>query len=609
MPWGLAPGFFAYHQSCPDVCSRGPEGTTQWVWWLSCTEQPVQGLADGVAVLLPRLLRPLPADGIPTSSVAPARSPLTLISAREGTFIGEVLARLIADDGRWDRCSWLREPPEQPFATEHAVVDALALRHQIDRSREYRRIDRAFHACQAGSVLVIELVGRCSGGLGRMIAGLRDYAEQSGTAIVVSVSGPVPGPLLRASGRAVPIDTAAIARAEAGAAGLDALVIARVQKLLRGRDAVLHDLAAAHHPSSDAIRLAAGSHTGRAFLRKVTGLLLDEHSGDEREAIEMAVRTGYWHPQFSAGSIETAALRPWLVPLEHDWGWVRPVWRRPLIDQLTNPRISRRAAVPDSPLPVMDEVWDPVVEIRLLGPLEIRVDGQLADGLTGHLGTSVLRYLLMRPDLSCFRDQLLETFWPDADPERARNRLQVALSSFRRTIRQFTDVEIVEYVDGAYRLNRNLDLNIDVREFERLAAMGARAAKMGDTESALKADASAVQVYRGDLCPDLPYDEWAVFPRERLRMMYGDVLDRLARHQWGVTDHDGCITTAQLMLEQDPCREDAHRLLMRCYAEQGRTHQALRQFDACRRVLKATLGANPSRDTVAAYLDIRDQGG
>jgi DNA-binding SARP family transcriptional activator len=55
----------------------------------------------------------------------------------------------------------------------------------------------------------------------------------------------------------------------------------------------------------------------------------------------------------------------------------------------------------------------------------------------------------------------------------------------------------------------------------------------------------------------------------------------------------------------DPCREDAHRLLMRCYADQGRTYQALRQYEFCCRMLRATLDAGPDPETVEVYRSIR----
>ncbi|MDH3500433.1 MAG: winged helix-turn-helix domain-containing protein [Acidimicrobiia bacterium] len=538
---------------------------------------------------------------------APAGLPMTLISTREGTFIGEILARLITDAGRWDSCAWVREPPVDPTAAAQAVVDALAMRYPIEPRLRELTLDSAIDACSSGAVLVVELTKRCPAGLARILAGVRDHADRAGVSVVIATGTTVPRQLARECTAAVPVDTVEIAATEARDAGLDEYVVERIQHVMHGRTAALHDLAALRERSAEAIEVAAASaHTARAFLRRITDLLLHDCTADQREALEVALRTGYWHPQFSGGSVGTDELRPWVVPLEHDWGWVRPIWRRPLSELLAKPHaIPAEHSQLRAPVNV---VWQPVFEARMLGPFEIRLDSRPIPGLTSQLGTSLLRYLLLRPGRTCPRDALIDTFWPDVDPDRARNRLQVAFSSLRKTLRATSDIDVVEFADGNYRLNPRLDVTIDVVDFERQAGLGQRLTSLGDIEAALIADRAAAHLYRGDLCADLPYEEWTVFPRERMRMMYGDVLDRLADHQWRTMDHQGCITTAQLILEQDPCREDAHRLLMRCYAAQGRTHQALRQFDSCRRVLKATLAANPARDTVATYLDIRDQG-
>jgi DNA-binding SARP family transcriptional activator len=59
------------------------------------------------------------------------------------------------------------------------------------------------------------------------------------------------------------------------------------------------------------------------------------------------------------------------------------------------------------------------------------------------------------------------------------------------------------------------------------------------------------------------------------------------------------------MLDVDPCREDAHRLLMRCFFHQGRTYQACRQYESCCRVLRSTLDVEPACDTTRLYNAIR----
>jgi hypothetical protein len=45
---------------------------------------------------------------------------------------------------------------------------------------------------------------------------------------------------------------------------------------------------------------------------------------------------------------------------------------------------------------------------------------------------------------------------------------------------------------------------------------------------------------------------------------------------------------------------------MRCYADQGRIYQALRQYDFCCRVLQATLETGPTPQTTQVYRGIRE---
>ena len=55
------------------------------------------------------------------------------------------------------------------------------------------------------------------------------------------------------------------------------------------------------------------------------------------------------------------------------------------------------------------------------------------------------------------------------------------------------------------------------------------------------------------------------------------------------------------MLAIDPCREEAHRLLMRCYFSQDQTYLALRQYHICFEALKNELDIVPSKATRELY--------
>ncbi len=568
-------------------------------------------------MFLPRLLRPIPADSTFGVSAPIPPGPLTLVTAGRGAFVGEILTRLVSDSGQWDRCAWLRGPLPDARNARRTVIESLELRVPLlGCTRPWpppttMSMAAAFQAAGPGTILVVELEDRLRSGLGRLVHEVRELADQAGISFLLAPSGRISGEVRRAAEGDLVLDVASTAEAAALAAGLDGEDVDRVRSAVRSSDAVLLDLAAASGSlSPDVVSMAIqGPRHRRSYLRHLTGLLLDELGEEEWEALSFSVRTSYWHPQFSGGSVKTGALRPWLVPLEHDWGWIRPIWLGGLARELNRPR-HRAQGRPPPTAPASEgdrttAVWRPVLDVRLLGPFEVRIDGRQTNELGGQLAGSLLRYLLAKPHGSAHRDELIERFWPEADPRRARNRLQVAVSSLRKAMRAVSDHEIVEFHEGAYRLNPSFDVVVDYREFLQLVEAARVAMAQNDHTRAFVAAQKAVQLYRGPLCSDLPYEEWTIFPRERVRMMYGDVLEVLVECQWGARNYEGCIVTAGRMLDEDPCREDAHRLLMRSYSALGRQSQALRQYESCRRILKATLGITPSAATVTAYASVR----
>ena len=115
----------------------------------------------------------------------------------------------------------------------------------------------------------------------------------------------------------------------------------------------------------------------------------------------------------------------------------------------------------------------------------------------------------------------------------------------------------------------------------------------------------AVGLYRGAFFEDDPFEEWTSPTRERLRVLFLDVLDRLGEIAFVQGRYDTCIEVGHKILREDCCREDTHRCLMRCYSRQGRPHLALRQHQQCVESLRRELAVEPSTETDALYEDIR----
>ena len=95
-------------------------------------------------------------------------------------------------------------------------------------------------------------------------------------------------------------------------------------------------------------------------------------------------------------------------------------------------------------------------------------------------------------------------------------------------------------------------------------AAGRRLEAAGDLAGAAAEYERALALYQGDLLADDPYEDWPVTTREHLLLDHLDVLDRLSGLYFGQHQYGACVVLCRQLVERDPCREDAHRRLMRC---------------------------------------------
>jgi DNA-binding SARP family transcriptional activator len=247
----------------------------------------------------------------------------------------------------------------------------------------------------------------------------------------------------------------------------------------------------------------------------------------------------------------------------------------------------------------------PALTAYLLGPLRVTLADCTVESWPSSRGRAIFKYLLTHRDQPTPRDVLMDLFWPDAAPEAARNNLNVAIHGLRQALKVVSDVQVVIFQEGAYRLSSDLAIWLDVEEFERHVAAGRRDEGAGQLAAATAEYEVATGLYQGDFLADDPYEEWPVLARERLRVAYLDTLDRLAQLYFSQGKYAACATLCQQMLAQDSCREDAHCRLMRCYSRQGQHHLALRQYQACVEALHTDLDVEPGPATVQLYERIR----
>ena len=578
-------------------------------------------------MFLPSVLRPLAAVGpVNAAALRIAEAPFSVVRGARGSYVAERLAGAIDSWDRLQDCVWLRTQDRRPAELSQSLAAACRHRWSSGPGTDVRtapgpQLSDEIQVAPRGAVIVIELGGRVTTGVARLVKAIRPATTDRGISVVVVAESRFHPPSGRAPDWVVSAsDLFGPGATDGPSCGWNR---ARLLRYAGPRPAVIDDvLAAGQLWSPEAVAEALdASHDLPSFLDRLTAVLLGQLTPAQRSALEVALATGYWHPQLGTRPVAAGQLRPWLVPLERQWGWLRPIWASPLRRELARPAGSwpvpgnaraARAATPRVAAPgagtgpaARTAAQPGLLQARLLGSLEVRVDGAAVTSWNGQRGTSVLRYLLSRRQYACSRDELLEEYWPGVPARAARNRLQASVSGLRRALRDVTALNVVEYADGGYRINPELRVEVDVELFERGLRTAGAAERSGDGEAARTAYHEAVALYRDDFAADAPFEQWTLLPRESLRIKLIDALDRLSRLDLADRRIDDCIATAHRMLGVDPCREDAHRLLMRCYASQGRIYQALRQYEFCSRVLRATVDAGPAPDTTRLYRAIR----
>jgi DNA-binding SARP family transcriptional activator len=276
------------------------------------------------------------------------------------------------------------------------------------------------------------------------------------------------------------------------------------------------------------------------------------------------------------------------------------------LPELGSKAIVDEVVAPALPATLAAEPASPTLHVYLLGKFRVVINDQAVGRWPASRGLAVFKYLLANHEWPTPREVLMDKFWPDAyEPELARNSLNVAISGLRRALRTLTDRPVIMFEGGAYQLNPDFRVWVDVEEFDRHLHRAQQLASYHQATAALGEYEAALNLYSDDFLADDPYEEWPVVQRERLRVAYLNALDRVSELHLERADYAACVSTCQTLLARDACREDIHCRLMVCFARQDQQPLALRQYQACVEALKTELQVAPAPATTQLYQRLR----
>jgi DNA-binding SARP family transcriptional activator len=202
------------------------------------------------------------------------------------------------------------------------------------------------------------------------------------------------------------------------------------------------------------------------------------------------------------------------------------------------------------------------------------------------------------------RTVLVNLLWPASESAQATQSLNSLVYSVHKLIGDtLGGAAPVLHEDGYYRLNVEAGVGVDITCFDAWANTGDQQVLAGDLARAATSYRKSVQLYRGDLAVET--DVGSVLERERLRTRFLSLLAYLADAHYRAGEYGACLEQTWRLLGHDPCREDAHRVVMRCYVQRGERAAALRHYQVCAHILHTEFGAAPEPATTALFDQIR----
>jgi SARP family transcriptional regulator, regulator of embCAB operon len=226
--------------------------------------------------------------------------------------------------------------------------------------------------------------------------------------------------------------------------------------------------------------------------------------------------------------------------------------------------------------------------------------------LPGRPGRMAFVFLAVNRRRPVSRGDLVEAIWggdPPGDVDASLNAILSRLRAAMRRIGCAPEGVTIEVQGSLVNLRLRADTWVDVEAAVNALDEAEGLLRVGDDGGAWGCANVAVAIMRRPFLPDLEAP-WIESRRAHYRVLLARALQCLAAASETGGQASLAIQYTIEILEVEPFRETAWQQLMRLHAGMGNRAEALQAFARCRELLRDELGASPSPQTEAVFLDI-----
>ncbi len=227
-----------------------------------------------------------------------------------------------------------------------------------------------------------------------------------------------------------------------------------------------------------------------------------------------------------------------------------------------------------------------VVEVRLLGPLEVDVDGRILD-VRRQKQRALLALLALRAGEVVPTDRLIDELWGDEPPKTAVGSLQNFVSELRKML----GAEVLVTRSPGYLLDIPRDV-VDVHRFERIVREAGREPPEQRAESLRE----ALGLWRGPALADVQLEDAMMAEAARLEESRVAAWEDRLEAELELGRQSQVIGELESLVAKHPLRERPVGLLMLALYRGGRQVDALDAYRRSRERLVDELGIDPSHE-------------
>jgi serine/threonine protein kinase/DNA-binding SARP family transcriptional activator/WD40 repeat protein len=268
------------------------------------------------------------------------------------------------------------------------------------------------------------------------------------------------------------------------------------------------------------------------------------------------------------------------------------------VARLTTKRATHRALEDDDAVDGIGEMNHRIVPIRVLGPVEITLDGEAA-ALGGPKQRAVLAMLVSRASAVVTTDELVDGIWGE-DPPGA---VLASVHTYVSNLRASAGYPIHRH-GSAYRLEAD-PVDIDASVFEKDVEFGQRNL-IANPEVASDTLRGALALWRGRAYADVATFPGVYDDAVRLDDLRVSAVESRIEADLNLGRHGAVVGELETLAAQHPLRESLRAKHMIALYRQGRQGDALRAFRRTQEYLREELGVDPSpelQDVEARILD------